>query len=103
MPTLQIQDGQTVVAAKAPISLAQLRRGQVATVASSDLPDAERHLLQAMGLRDEARVMMCSDGAMCIVRVMGHCACASRIGIARALAERVFIAADSDGAAAPGV
>lgn len=85
---------QPIVIARAPISLAQLRRGQSGTVSSSDLPEADRSLLQAMGLRDDARVMMCRDGEMCIIRVMGHCACASRIGIARTLAERVFMKSD---------
>jgi len=93
---------QPLETARAPISLAQLRRGETATVASSDLPEADRSLLRAMGLRDDARVMMCRGGEMCIVRVMGHCACASRIGIARTLAERVFLRAESVPAGAGG-
>lgn len=100
-PAAARDPNRPIESARAPISLAQLRRGQTGTVSSSTLPDADRSLLQAMGLRDDARVMMCRDGEMCIIRVMGQCACASRIGIARTLAERVFMKSDAP-APAPG-
>ena len=69
-------------------------------VCESDLPPADRRLLRAMGLRNEAPIAMCRRGEPCIVRVMGACACASRIGISRHLAERVFVRVGSEGAAA---
>jgi Fe2+ transport system protein FeoA len=73
------------------ISVAAMRPGQVASLCSSDLPPAERRLLRAMGLRDGTPITVCRRGQPCIVRVMGACAGASRIGMSRPLAERVFV------------
>lgn len=73
------------------VSLAMMRPGERATVCSSDLAPADRRLLRAMGLRPDAEVQMCRHGEPCIVRIMGACACSSRIGISRPLAERVYI------------
>lgn len=73
------------------ISLSQLKPGQSGTVCGSELAPGDRRLLSAMGLRDRAKVVLCRLGEPCIVRVMGGCNCSSRIGLARPLADRVFI------------
>lgn len=73
------------------LSLSQLKPGQSAMVCGSELAPGDRRLLSAMGLRDRAKVTMCRLGEPCIVRVMGGCDCSSRIGLARPLADRVFV------------
>ncbi|MDX2115678.1 MAG: FeoA family protein, partial [Planctomycetota bacterium] len=85
----------------APISLTQLRPGETGTISGCGLDAGERRLLRAMGLRDEAKIVLCRLGEPCIVRVMGGCGCSSRIGLARPLAEQVFIRREPG--AAPGV
>lgn len=73
------------------VSLTQLAPGQSGTVCGTSLSPGDRRLLSAMGLRDHAKVVLCRLGEPCIVRVMGGCNCSSRIGLARPLAERVFV------------
>lgn len=73
------------------LPLTQLRKGQTGTVCGSDLSPGDRRLLTAMGLRHDAEVVLCRLGEPCIVRVMGGCSCSSRIGLARPLAERVYV------------
>lgn len=80
-----------VPAEGAPVPLTQLRPGQCATIDSCTLPEDDRDLLRAMGLRDQAKVVLCRLGEPCIVRVMGGCGCSSRIGLSRPLAERVMV------------
>lgn len=73
------------------VSLSQLKPGESGTVCGSELTPGDRRLLSAMGLRERAKVMLCRLGEPCIVRVMGGCNCSSRIGLARPLADRVFV------------
>ncbi len=73
------------------IPLSQLRPGETARVCGSSLNAGDRRLLSAMGLRDDAAVTLCRMGEPCIVRVMGGCNCSSRIGLARPLADRLFV------------
>lgn len=73
------------------VCLTQLRPGQTGTISGCNLPDDDRDLLRAMGLRDHAKVVLCRLGEPCIVRVMGGCGCSSRIGLSRPLADRVFV------------
>jgi Fe2+ transport system protein FeoA len=74
-----------------PLPLTQLRPGEQGTICGSGLSDPDRRLLSAMGLRDHARVVLCRLGEPCIVRVMGGCGCASRIGLSMPLASRVLV------------
>ncbi len=74
-----------------PVPLTQLQPGQCGTIDSCTLPEDDRDLLRAMGLRDHAKVVLCRLGEPCIVRVMGGCGCSSRIGLSRPLAERVMV------------
>ncbi|MBL8746704.1 MAG: ferrous iron transport protein A [Phycisphaerae bacterium] len=73
------------------VSLSQLKPGESGTVCGSELNAGDRRLLSAMGLRERATVVLCRLGEPCIVRVMGGCNCSSRIGLARPLADRVFV------------
>lgn len=77
--------------------LTQLKAGDQGTVRHCELPEEDRELLSAMGLRDHAKVVLCRLGEPCIVRVMGGCGCSSRIGLSRPLADRVFIGPVSPG------
>lgn len=82
--------------------LTQLQPGECGTVEGCSLPPADRKLLSAMGLRDRATIVLCRLGEPCIVRVMGGCGCSSRIGLARPLAEQVFVTtASANNPAAP--
>jgi len=74
------------------LPLAQLRRGEVATVCSAELDAHDGALLRAMGLRPEARVRVCRLGQPCIVEVCDDCGGGCRIGLARDIAERVLVA-----------
>lgn len=48
-------------------------------------------VLRAMGLRPSAHVRVCRTGEPCIVEIGSACGMSCRIGLARALAERVLI------------
>lgn len=86
------------------VPLAQLGVGRCGVVNGSSLGASERRLLSAMGLRERATVMLCRLGEPCIVRVMSGCGCSSRIGLARPLADKVFVtpAPGEPGAGRPG-
>ncbi len=88
------------------IPLSSLTPGKVGVVASLGLAAADAAHVRAMGLHEQVRVRLCRAGEPCIVAVlpaMGGCAgegessgsslpcCASRIGLARALAERIWV------------
>ncbi len=77
-------------------SLDQLRVGQTGEVVEARLEPKDAALLAAMGLRCHASVRVCRAGEPCIVSVLGggsSCSGAGncRIGLARPLAEKIFI------------
>jgi len=71
-----------------------MKPGQSGVIDRADLPPGERAMLRAMGMRDQAKVVLCRIGEPCIVRVMGGCGCSSRIGLSRPLADKVFVGLD---------
>lgn len=73
------------------MSLSQMKPGDSGCIVGADLPEGDRAYLRAMGLRDNARITVCRLGEPCIVRVMGGCGCSFRIGLARPLADKVFV------------
>lgn len=84
-------------------SLTALKPGQSGVVVDAAMDADDAAQLRAMGLRPNARVVLCRSGEPCIVRVLGACGCESRIGLARPLAERVMVnPAAPESNAAPG-
>lgn len=86
----------------ARVTLSALRVGQIGVVCETCMDKRDAAMLRAMGLRPRARVRICRVGEPLIVEVMGagQCelnacakptACTCRIGLARALAERVLL------------
>ena len=73
------------------VRLSGMKPGQGGTILRTELPDDEKALLRAMGMRDNARIVLCRLGEPCIVRVMGGCGCSFRIGLSRPLADKVMI------------
>lgn len=71
--------------------LSEMKPGQGGTILRTELPEDEKALLRAMGMRDNARIVLCRLGEPCIVRVMGGCGCSFRIGLSRPLADKVMI------------
>jgi hypothetical protein len=79
------------------IPLTRLRPGQTGIIAASHLDADDAALLRAMGLGDRVRIKVCRVGEPCVVALgttegrhchcQGHC----RIGLARNLAERIFV------------
>ena len=94
-----IHDGAGVVAvATVTTSLAVLRRGQEGVICESRLEPDDAALLKAMGLCNHASVKVVRTGEPCVVAVGGvgegaSCTCGGmcRIGLARGLAERIFV------------
>lgn len=95
-------DGHSdVVPVAAPeVSLSALRVGESGVIQRAELSGDDAALLGAMGLATNARVRVCLSvgaGGACIVAVMGGAGCpagacgSSRIGLARPLAERIFV------------
>jgi Fe2+ transport system protein FeoA len=96
------------------VALSDLRRGQTGVVCGSDLSADDSATLRAMGLCQDARIRLCRTGEPCIVAVGSGgsiCGCGGgngladgkaavqgagsfRIGLARMLAERIFISVD---------
>ena len=76
------------------VALTALAAGQVGTVLRTSLDPGDAALLRAMGLRPASRVRLCRAGEPCVIEVLvgsAACACASRIGMARALAAQVVV------------
>jgi len=91
--------------ARAP-PLSSLKRGQTATVHASTLTSVDQAYLQALGLRLNSRVRLCRVGEPCIVSVASagsDCGCGStcRIGLAKALAQHIYVTIDQDAPAPP--
>jgi len=80
-----------------PQPLTTLRPGQSAIIAETRLDVDDAALLRAMGLSDQVRIKLCRVGEPCIVALGSvegkHCHCNGhcRIGLARGLAERIFV------------
>jgi Fe2+ transport system protein FeoA len=87
------------------LPLCELRPGEVGRVVEKRLDEADRAVLRAMGLNQDSTVRLCRAGEPCIVAVMsgGREDCGAgelgggggggvcRIGLARPLAERVYV------------
>ncbi|CAN5868956.1 hypothetical protein BH11PLA1_BH11PLA1_15120 [soil metagenome] len=89
------------------VSLCAMKPGQAGVIAEAHMGEADASLLRAMGLAPGSRVMLCRSGEPCIVALLAgvrggadgdagrslaeRCACASRIGLARPLAERIMV------------
>ena len=78
------------------VALSELRPGEVGVVADAALGEADAAFLRAMGLCNDARIRLCRAGEPCIVAVGsfgGECGCGSmcRIGLARRLAEKIYV------------
>ena len=76
-----------------PIRLSALRAGDAARLHRRQLSEGENCLLAAMGLTEGCRLVVRSHGDPCIVEVR-----ATRIGLARSVAERLLVLADLDAA-----
>jgi Fe2+ transport system protein FeoA len=88
------------VAATIPstVPLSTLRQGQSGIITETRLDPDDAALLRAMGLCTSAAVKIIRHGQPCVVAVGGinedeACACGGtcRIGLARGLAERIFV------------
>jgi len=79
------------------VPLSTLRTGQSAVICESRLDSDDAALLKAMGLCTSAAVKVIRHGQPCVVAVGGvsaaACTCGGscRIGLARGLAERIFV------------
>lgn len=83
--------------------LSKLAPGQVALICETCLDPADAAMLRAMGMRPNSLLRLCRAGEPCIVEVLGSgefidgeplCdrpGCGCRIGLARAIAERVKV------------
>lgn len=71
--------------------LTSLDAGQVGLVTRTTLSEQDSALLRAMGLRPKARVRLCQAGEPWIIEVRRSGGACSRIGLARAIAEHVFV------------
>lgn len=74
-------------------ALSRLPLGASGVIPSDGLPEAERSVLHAMGLWANVRVRMCRVGEPMVVRIESCAGCSCRIGLSRALADRVFVEA----------
>ncbi len=91
-------DGVEVATGGPRMALAALKRGQEGVICESRLEADDAALLKAMGLCTNASVKIVRTGEPCVVAVGGvgegaSCTCGGmcRIGLARGLAERIFV------------
>lgn len=81
------------------VALTTLRRGQRAVIREARMPADDAALLRAMGLCDCALLTVARTGEPCVVTISGidgadckcHRAGGCRIGLSRAMAERIFV------------
>lgn len=76
------------------VPLSSLRRGARGRLHSITLPCEDCSQLNAMGLSDQCELRVCRTGEPCIVQVQ-----ATRLGIAAAMARRIFVSPSGAGAA----
>ncbi len=85
--------------AASSVPLASLQRGQRAVIRETRMSTDDAALLRAMGLCDCALITVARSGEPCVVTVRGvdgaKCGChragGCRIGLSRAMAERIFV------------
>jgi Fe2+ transport system protein FeoA len=78
---------------RGPCRLTEVPSGVAARLYRRDLSYGECCLLAAMGLGEGCRLVVRSHGDPCIVEVRS-----TRIGLARTVAERLYVLAELDGA-----
>lgn len=91
--------GGAAAAAGPSVPLTSLSRGQRAVIREARMPADDAALLRAMGLCDCALLTVARAGEPCVVTVTGidgaECKChragGCRIGLSRAMAERIFV------------
>ncbi len=71
--------------------LSSLRRGQTGVVCMKAVGPQDRDMLHAMGLRANCALRLCRAGEPCIVALLDGEDCACRIGLAKELADRIFV------------
>lgn len=74
-----------------PVPLTRLVKGQRAVLHAAGASDEDGTLLRAMGLKPECQLRVCRVGQTCIVAVETGCGGGCRIGLDRALADRVLV------------
>jgi len=79
------------------IPLAQLKRGQRATIDSCNLDGKCAAMIEAMGLDRDAQVSIARIGDPCIVLVHHTCGGSCRIGLRRNLADQISVRPDAIG------
>lgn len=77
--------------AAAHVRLSDLAVGDRARVAVEELDAEDAALLRAMGLRTDCNLRVARTGQPCIVDVGSRAACPCRIGLAKDLAQRVWV------------
>lgn len=73
------------------VRLSDLAVGDRARIAVDELDSEDAALLRAMGLRTHCSLRVARTGQPCIVDVGARAACPCRIGLARDLAQRVWV------------
>lgn len=76
------------------MALSTLPVGRTGRLHEARLDDQAVGLLRALGLADQERFRLCKAGEPCIVQVG-----ATRIGVSRMVASRIFVIADPPSAA----
>lgn len=83
----------------ASVPLTSLSRGQRAIIREARMPTDDAALLRAMGLCDCALLTVARTGEPCVITITGvdgadckcHRAGGCRIGLSRAMAERIYV------------
>lgn len=73
-------------AARQPIALCDLRVGDSARFARSEVDEATAQFLRIVGLTHASELRLCKNGDPCIIQVR-----ATRIGLSSTVARRVFV------------
>jgi len=91
---MQTQTQPKHEAARNPVPLTQLVRGQRGRIECTDSASDDCSVLRAMGLRPDASIQMCRLGEPCIISLSGACGGGCRIGLAKDIASRVMVHID---------
>lgn len=73
------------------VPLTAMARGERGVVCETCLGSDDSAMLRAMGVRPRAQIQVCRLGEPCIVEVACGCGGRCRIGLSRALAQRLMI------------